>query len=90
MPAILQGRGLWYQNSGTEFGDNVHESDSDINDTLGANKHASVTLALRDMVTAMLVTRSGTWLAVPKYSGTNASQITHVVYIVKPVNKQNP
>lgn len=36
------------------------------------------------MVTAILVTRSGTWLAVPKYSGTKASQITHVVYIVNP------
>jgi hypothetical protein len=51
---------------------------------LGEKRQTSVTLALSEMVTAMLVTRSGTWLAVPKYSGTNASQITHVVYIVKP------
>lgn len=52
--------------------------------TLGAKRQTSVTLALSEMVTAMLVTRRGTWLAVPKYSGTNASQITHVVYIVNP------
>lgn len=52
--------------------------------TLGVKRQTRVTEALSEMVTAMLVTRSGTWLAVPKYSGTNDSQITHVVYIVKP------
>lgn len=53
--------------------------------TFGEKRQTSVTLALSEMVTAMLVTRSGTCDAVPKYSGTKASQITHVVYIVKPL-----
>lgn len=44
-----------------------------------------MTLADKLMVTDMDVIRNGTWLAVPKYSGTNASQMTQVVYIVKPV-----
>ena len=43
-----------------------------------------MTLAERLMVTDIEVIRRGTWFAVPKYSGTNASQMTHVVYIVKP------
>lgn len=52
--------------------------------TLGENRHATVTLADKLIVTDIDVRRSGTWFAVPKYNGTNASQITHVVYIVKP------
>lgn len=40
------------------------------------------------MVTDMVVILSGVWLPMPKYSGTNASHMTHVVYMVKPV-KQN-
>lgn len=44
-----------------------------------------MTLAERLIVTDMLVIRNATWLAVPKYKGTKANQITHVVYIVKPI-----
>ena len=54
---------------------------------MGENKQASVTDADREMVTDMDVILSGTWFAVPKYSGTKASQMTHVVYMVKPVNR---
>lgn len=43
-----------------------------------------MTLAERLMVTDILVIRRGMWFPVPKYRGTNASHITHVVYIVKP------
>lgn len=46
-----------------------------------------VTLADRLMVTDMVVILSGVWLPMPKYSGTNASHMTHVVYIVKPVEQ---
>lgn len=52
--------------------------------TLGANKQTKVTLAERLMVTDMLVILKATWLAVPKYNGTKASQITQVVYMVNP------
>lgn len=52
--------------------------------TFGENRHATVTLADKLIVTDMLVIRSATWLAVPKYSGTNANHITQVVYIVNP------
>lgn len=41
------------------------------------------------MVTDMLVIRKATWFAVPKYNGTNANQITQVVYIVKPKKKNS-
>lgn len=54
--------------------------------TLGENRHATVTLADKLIVTDIDVSRSGTWFAVPKYNGTNANQITHVVYIVKPAH----
>lgn len=54
--------------------------------TLGENRHATVTLADKLIVTDIDVSRSGTWFPVPKYNGTNASQITHVVYMVKPVH----
>ena len=57
--------------------------------TFGENKQANVTLADKLIVTDIDVIRSGTWFAVPKYKGTNASQITHVVYIVKPIWVQN-
>ena len=57
--------------------------------TLGENKQTSVTLALNDIVTAILVIRRGTWLAVPKYRGTKANHMTHVVYIVKPEGINN-
>lgn len=40
------------------------------------------------MVTDMVVILSGVWLPMPKYSGTNASHMTQVVYIVKPVKKK--
>ena len=52
--------------------------------TFGENKHAMVTLADKLIVTDIDVILRGTWLAVPKYNGTNASQMTQVVYIVKP------
>lgn len=39
------------------------------------------------MVIDMVVILSGVWLPMPKYSGTNASHMTHVVYIVKPVEQ---
>lgn len=54
--------------------------------TFGENKQARVTLADRLIVTDIDVIRSGTWFAVPKYKGTKANQITHVVYIVKPID----
>lgn len=53
--------------------------------TFGENKQATVTLAERLIVTDMLVILKATWLAVPKYNGTKANHITHVVYIVKPI-----
>lgn len=56
--------------------------------TFGVNRHAIVTLAERLMVTDMHVMRSGTWFAVPKYNGTKAIQMTHVVYMVKPARNQ--
>lgn len=56
--------------------------------TLGEKRQATVTLAERLMVTDIEVIRRGTWFAVPKYSGTNASQMTHVVYMVKPVGER--
>lgn len=52
--------------------------------TLGEKRHATVTLAERLIVTDIEVIRNGTWFAVPKYRGTKASQMTHVVYMVKP------
>jgi len=57
---------------------------------LGENRQTRVTDADKDMVTAMDVIRSGTWFPVPKYRGTKASQITQVVYIVKPTNNRKP
>lgn len=54
--------------------------------TLGENRHATVTLADKLIVTDIDVRRSGTWFPVPKYNGTKANQITHVVYIVKPAH----
>lgn len=55
--------------------------------TFGENRQTMVTLADRLMVTDMVVILSGVWLLIPKYSGTNASHMTHVVYIVKPIKK---
>lgn len=55
--------------------------------TFGENRQTIVTLAERLMVTDMVVILSGVWLPMPKYSGTNASHMTQVVYIVKPVKK---
>lgn len=55
--------------------------------TLGEKRHATVTLADRLMVTDIEVIRNGTWFAVPKYRGTKASQMTHVVYMVKPARR---
>lgn len=55
--------------------------------TFGENKHMTVTLAERLIVTDILVIRRGMWLPVAKYRGTNASHIMHVVYIVKPESK---
>lgn len=52
--------------------------------TFGEKRQTTVTLADRLIVTDMLVILRATWFAVPKYNGTNANQITHVVYIVKP------
>lgn len=52
--------------------------------TFGENRQMTVTLADKLIVTDIDVSRRGTWLAVPKYKGTNASHITHVVYIVNP------
>lgn len=56
--------------------------------TLGEKRQAIVTLADRLMVTDIVVILSGVWLPIPKYNGTNASHMTQVVYIVKPVDKQ--
>lgn len=56
--------------------------------TLGENKQAIVTLADKLIVTDIDVILRGTWLPVPKYNGTNASQMTHVVYIVKPLGNK--
>lgn len=47
-----------------------------------------VTLADKLIVTDIDVILRGTWLPVPKYNGTNASQMTHVVYIVKPLGNK--
>lgn len=52
--------------------------------TLGEKRQTRVTLAERLMVTDMEVMRRGMWLPVPKYRGTKAIQMTHVVYIVNP------
>lgn len=52
--------------------------------TFGVNKQANVTVADKLIVTDIDVIRRGTWLAVPKYNGTKANQITQVVYIVNP------
>lgn len=52
--------------------------------TFGEKRQATVTLAERLIVTDILVMRKATWFAVPKYKGTKANHITHVVYIVKP------
>lgn len=52
--------------------------------TFGLKRHAMVTDADRLMVTDIEVILSATLLPVPKYNGTKASQITHVVYMVKP------
>lgn len=57
--------------------------------TLGEKRHATVTLADRLIVTDIDVILSGTWLAVPKYSGTKASQMTHVVYMVNPATERD-
>lgn len=62
-------------------------NDKTIQFTFGENKQAIVTLAERLIVTDMEVMRSGTWFAVAKYNGTNASQITQVVYMVNPFEK---
>ena len=56
--------------------------------SFGEKRQASVTLADKLIVTDILVIRSGTWFPVPKYSGTKASQITQVVYMVKPAQRK--
>lgn len=53
--------------------------------TFGLNRQAIVTDADRLIVTDIEVILNATLFPVPKYRGTNASHITHVVYIVKPV-----
>lgn len=53
--------------------------------TFGEKRHTIVTLADRLIVTDIVVILSGVWLPMTKYKGTNASHMTHVVYIVKPV-----
>lgn len=55
--------------------------------TLGVKRQATVTLADRLMVTDMEVILSAMLFPVPKYSGTNANQITHVVYMVNPAER---
>lgn len=53
--------------------------------TFGLNRQAIVTDADRLIVTDIEVILNATLFPVPKYRGTKASHITHVVYIVKPV-----
>ena len=54
----------------------------------GENRHNSVTVALNDIDTDNVVMFNAIWLLCEevKYIGTNANQIMHVVYIVKPMN----
>lgn len=55
---------------------------------LGVKRHSRVTVALRDMETDRVVMFSAMWLLCEelKYRGTKASQMMHVVYMVKPMN----
>lgn len=55
--------------------------------TFGLKRHAIVTEAERLIVTDIEVILRATLFPVPKYSGTKASHMTHVVYIVKPEQK---
>lgn len=52
---------------------------------LGVNKHANETVADRDILKHIVARRISMLLAVLKYIGTNASQMTQVVYIVNPM-----